>query len=593
MAFHYITSDNFFVPENSKDYFGLDTETSGLDPIQDDLRLLSISTLQDQYVYDIYTMTSNEYNDINNFLIENKFFIHNALFDVPFLMQVFDFDYLTCVDTMILYQAILRQTYPDSRSTIKYPKSLKALMKVLFNKDISKLEQVSDWSNPNLTKEQIEYAALDAFYVLMIGNKLIKHEAASTKNFKISMKAINALSRIKRNGIYIDTPKLNTLISEWQAKVDESFEKCCEIFHDININSSKQLGEWIENKVDTSKWERTATGKLVTDADAIKAHVKDLPELEPLLTYKKYNKYLSTYGDNIKKFIVGGRLHPSYTLGYTDTGRLSSMQPNIQNFPREQWYRELFIPEPIFFSFMPNFGRTFVCADFSQVEVRVAAILSGEENMLKAYREGKDLYKHTASLLFQKPEQDITKEERQRAKAVVLGLQFGMGAKTLCKYALNYGVNLTEEESDTLVTRYKEAYPKLNLWQIQTTALARETMETKTVCGLKRRLSEDNYYTCSLNTPVQGSAAEVILVALTALDKYIEDNPILEGTKIVATVHDEILVECFINNAVTIKTALENIMHKAFVYVFENIGIKGADHNIVEAHIGKNWAEAK
>ena len=115
------------------------------------------------------------------------------------------------------------------------------------------------------------------------------------------------------------------------------------------------------------------------------------------------------------------------------------MKPNIQNFPREEWYRSIFIPEE---------KNVLVCADYSQVEVRVAAILSGEERMLKAYREGKDLYKHTASLLLHKPEADITKAERQQAKAVVLGLQFGMGAKTLCKYALNYNVVLSEGESE-------------------------------------------------------------------------------------------------------------------------------------------------
>ena len=316
----------------------------------------------------------------------------------------------------------------------------------------------------------------------------------------------------------------------------------------------------------------------------MKAHLSELPELEYLITYKKYNKYLSTYGDNIKLFInpKTNRIHGSYTLGYTDTGRLSSMKPNIQNFPREEWYRKLFIPQN---------DNVLVCADFSQVEVRVAAILSGEENMLKAYREGKDLYKHTASLLFRKPEEEITKEERQRAKAVVLGLQFGMGYKTLCKYALNYGVKLSEEESNTLVVRYKEAYPRLTAWQVETTTIASELLSTQTVCGMKRKLSDDNYYTCSLNTPVQGSAAEVILVALTVLDEYIQKNNL--SAKIVATVHDEILVECSKEDSQVVKKALETIMHKAFIFVFDKVGIKGADANIVEAHIGGNWYEAK
>lgn len=590
MNITYITSDNFILPNNSEEYLGLDTETSGLDPIQEHIRLVQISvpdgeTLRhNQFVYDLYDLDIDQIKQLKEFIQRNKFFIHNALFDVPFLMRDIKITNISCVDTMILYQAILRQTYPDSRSTIKYPKTLKALMKLLFNRDISKLEQVSDWTQADLTDEQIQYAGLDALYVSMIGDKLIKHDAAKTLNFKLTMQAIPVLSRMRLTGIKMNVSELDKLIAEWQDKVNTSFDKCCEIFHDININSSKQLGDWISYKVDTSSWDRTEkTGKLITDADALRAHIKELPEIEPLITYKKYNKYLSTYGDSIKKCILtDGRIHSSYTLGYTDTGRLSSMQPNIQNFPREDWYRKLFIPDT---------NNVFVCADFSQVEVRVAAILSGEENMLKAYREGKDLYKHTASLLFQKPEKDITKEERQRAKAVVLGLQFGMGYKTLCKYALNYGVNLTEDESATLVSRYKEAYPRLNLWQIQTTALASETMITSTVGGLKRRLSAENYYTCSLNTPVQGSAAEVILAALIALDRYIQASEI--PAKIVATVHDEILVETIKGSEDKIKQALETIMLKAFRFIFEKQGIKGADYNIVEAHAGKSWYDAK
>ena len=581
----YITRENFILPTNSSDYYGLDTETTGLDPISDKLRLVQIGDTKEQFVYDLFKLDSEQIKLLGNFIASNKFYIHNALFDVPFLFNTLDIKFINCIDTMILYQAILRQTYSDSRSTIKYPKSLSVLMRLLFNKDISKEEQTSDWSMMCLSEEQIAYASKDALFVYMIGNKLIKHEASSTLNFRISMKAINVLSRIRLNGICLDTNELDKLVAEWTNKVNEAEKQCEKIFGNINIKSSVQIGDWISKHIDTSNWEKTEkTGKLITDADALKAHLSELPELEYLITYKKYNKYLSTYGDNIKLFInpKTNRIHGSYTLGYTDTGRLRSMKPNIQNFPREEWYRKLFIPQN---------DNVLVCADFSQVEVRVAAILSGEENMLKAYREGKDLYKHTASLLFRKPEEEITKEERQRAKAVVLGLQFGMGYKTLCKYALNYGVKLSEEESNTLVVRYKEAYPRLTAWQVETTTIASELLSTQTVCGMKRKLSDDNYYTCSLNTPVQGSAAEVILVALTVLDEYIQKNKL--SAKIVTTVHDEILVECSKEDSQVVKKALETIMHKAFIFVFDRVGIKGADANIVEAHIGGNWYEAK
>ena len=584
----YITRENFILPKETQDYYGLDTETTGLEVYTSKVRLLQIANPKERLVYDLFKLDDEHKKQLKDFLEAHKFYIHNALFDVPLLMQTFHIKYITCMDTLIMYSLVLKATYTGTKSTIKFPKSLKIVMKVLFDVEISKEEQTSDWSTDELTPEQIQYAELDPLYAYMIGNKLKTHEALQTLNFKLTCASINALARMKLTGIKIDVPRLDALIDQWQEKVDESYKECLINFKDININSSVQLGNWLEKNVDKkilNSWERTEkTKRLNTDAEALRNHVNEVPKLLPLVEYKKYYKYLSTYGDNIKAFInpVSGRIHGDYKLAFTDTGRLSSMKPNIQNFPREEWYRSIFIPEE---------KNVLVCADYSQVEVRVAAILSGEERMLKAYREGKDLYKHTASLLLHKPEAEITKAERQQAKAVVLGLQFGMGAKTLCKYALNYNVVLSEGESEKLVSRYRQAYPMLYEWQLNTTALAKETLMCETVCGMKRKLDEDNYYTCSLNTPVQGSSAEVILYALWKLDKEICDNNI--PARIVATVHDEVLVECDKRVGEKVRELLSRVMLEAFRFVFNRIGIKGADANIVEAHVGKNWFEAK
>ena len=584
----YITRENFILPKETQDYYGLDTETTGLEVYTSKVRLLQIANPKERLVYDLFKLDKEHLSQLKTFLESHKFYIHNALFDVPLLMQTFHIKYITCMDTLIMYSLVLKATYTGTKSTIKFPKSLRIVMKVLFDVEISKEEQTSDWSREELTPEQIQYAELDPLYAYMIGNKLKTHEALQTLNFKLTCASINALARMKLTGIKIDVPRLDALIDEWQEKVDESYKECLIHFKDININSSVQLGNWLEKNVDKKildSWERTEkTNRLNTDAEALKNHVREVPKLLSLVEYKKYYKYLSTYGDNIKAFInpVSGRIHGDYKLAFTDTGRLSSMKPNIQNFPREEWYRSIFIPEK---------NNVLVCADYSQVEVRVAAILSGEERMLKAYREGKDLYKHTASLLLHKPEAEITKAERQQAKAVVLGLQFGMGASTLCKYALNYNVVLTEAESKKLVDGYRQAYPMLYEWQLNTTALAKETLMCETVCGMKRKLDDDNYYTCSLNTPVQGSSAEVILYALWKLDKEICDNNI--PARIVATVHDEVLVECDKRVGEKVRDMLSRVMLEAFRFVFNRIGIKGADANIVEAHIGENWYEAK
>lgn len=597
---HYITTKNIsqaikllIDTPRIHSYFGLDTETTGLRVHVAKIRLLQIAIhhKEDEYisfVFDLFTLNSKDKSNLATFLKSNKFYIHNAMFDLPMLQQEFDIPFIRTKDTMCMYSTALRSKYSDTKSPIKYPKSLFACMKSLFDIEINKEEQGSNWSLDTLSEEQIQYAGLDPIYTLMVGEKLCNAKVLNTDSFKITCGVLNALARMKLIGIYLDTEALDILIKEWNNKSEESYKDCISTFKDINLNSSKQLGEWLTSNVDKSimaSWERTNKGAISTDANTIKKHLHEVPSLTPLVNYKKYTKYISTYGESLKSFInpITKRIHPEYKIAYTDTGRLSSMQPNIQNFPREEWYRKLFVPQ--------NKGCIMVCADYSQVEVRVAAILSNEKRMIDAYKQGKDLYKHTASLLLHKEEADITKQERQQAKAVVLGLQFGMGAKTLCEYALNYGVNLSLEESQIMITEYKKAYPNLYYWQQETTSEARNTLYTKTVCGMIRALSEENYYTCSLNTPVQGSAAESILYAIMKLDYEIIKRSL--PARLIATVHDEILVECNEYCVETIKDLMNDAMISGFKYVFDRIGIKGADTNIVEAHEGYSWYDAK
>ena len=537
-------------------------------------------------VFDLLKMNEKHTKGLLSFIRFNKFYIHNALFDVRFLQEI-GVENVKCLDTMIMYSSFLRSCYPNSK---QYSVSLKEAVYQLFDQDISKLMQVSDWSATDLSKEQIEYAALDAYWVWKLGEELKELPSSKTRNFKITNGAINAVARIIRNGIYLDTEKLDVMVEGWRAAASTAEIACNKYYGEMNIRSSVQLGEWLKKHLTTEElamWPKTSKGSLKTDTATL-MEAENIEALKPLVTYKKYQKYISTYGDSIKALInpVTKRLHPSYTLAFTDTGRMSSRDPNVQNFPRpdEQLgnYRELFVPQW-------KGKTTFVCADYSQVEVRVAAILSKDKRMLNAYKTGKDLYKLTASLILHKKEEDITKEERQRAKAVVLGLQFGMGYKKLCQYAKQYGVEMSEDESAKLVENYRLAYPNLYEWQQRTTREAAISLKAKTVGGMVRKLNEDNYYTCSLNTPVQGSAAEALLYTLWVLDERLRNQKL--PAKIVATVHDEILVECKVEVAEKVKEQLELSMKIGFEEIFpENYG---AVNNIVEAHIGDSWYDAK
>lgn len=588
----YIRQD---ITDNS--IFGLDIETypvinEGVSAEFDSKRS-AIRTIQiynhksdTSVVFDLMKMTDLQKKLLCSFIERHRFFIHNALFDVRFL-QEFGVRYVQCIDTMIMYSAFLRSRYANSK---QYSVSLKEAVHQLFNKDISKLEQVSDWSAPELTQEQINYAGLDAYLAWKVGNELKDKPSSKTDNFKLTNKAINAVARIIRNGIYLDTDKLDVMIESWRAAASTAEIACNKYYGDMNIRSGVQLGAWLKKHLTTEElalWPKTDKGSLKTDTATL-MEAEHIEALKPLVTYKKYQKYISTYGESIKAMInpVTHRLHPSYTLAFTDTGRMSSRDPNVQNFPRPDEnlgnYRELFVPQW-------KGKTTFVCADYSQVEVRVAAILSNDKRMLEAYKTGKDLYKLTASLILHKKEEDVTKEERQRAKAVVLGLQFGMGYKKLCQYAKQYGVEMSENESAKLVENYRLAYPNLYEWQQRTTREAAISLKATTVGGMVRKLNEDNYYTCSLNTPVQGSAAEALLYTLWLLDKEFMFEKI--PAKIVATVHDEILVECKVEVAEKVKDILEQSMMLGFTHVFPNN--YGAVNNIVEAHIGDSWYDAK
>lgn len=568
--------------------YGLDTETyattkdgTAFDTTTAKMRLIQIGDTKKVFVFDVLKLSDKDMQGVYEFISKGKFYIHNALFDLRFLQAV-GIPFVDCIDTMVLYSLYLKSEIFNSK---QYSVSLKEAVRQIYNVDLDKAEQISDWKQPKLNDNQLFYSGYDALWVYKIGERLSKLPSSTTTSCALTMRVLNAIARIIRSGVYISKDKLGALVKEWNYKLNEAEELCDKYYDDINVRSNAQLGDWLQKHLPKNVlevWERTPKGALKTDASTLSEYA-EIEAIKPLLTYKKYSKYISTYGGSILESInpVTKRLHPQYTVAFTESGRLSSMQPNVQNFPRDAEYRALFVPQWD--------STTLVCADYSQVEVRVAAILSKDKRMLEAYKTGKDLYKQTAALLLHKKEEDVTKAERQRAKAVVLGLQFGMGHEKLCAYAKNYGVQITEEESAALVNNYRKAYPQLYVWQKKTTAAAATSLTTSTMLGMVRKLSSDNYYTCSLNTPVQGSAAEAILYAIDLLDRELIHSKL--PAKIVATVHDEILVECKKSVAEEVKDILTQCMILGFTGVFPET--YGAENNIVEAHIGDSWAEAK
>ena len=458
-------------------------------------------------------------------------------------------------------------------------RALATLAADTLNWQIDKTLQVSDWTAANLTPAQLDYAALDAVAAFRLARELSGRlqERGLTRCYQLMRDAQPAIARLELNGCPFDTTTHTALIAQWQSTAEQARGELDRLLNGANPDSPLQLSKWLAANLpaDTLEiWPKTATGQLATDADALAGLT--LPALEPLKRYKLAVKGLSTYGKGYATHIspVTGRIHANFTIGGTATGRLSCSSPNIQNPPRDPAFRALFAPAP---------GRCLVVADYGQIELRVAALVSGDPAMLAVYEQGQDLHRKTAAAFLGKEPGDVTKAERQIAKGINFGMLFGSGTKGLqafCKSS--YGVDLSLAQADKARAAFFQAYPGLSAWQKQTRHAAELAKQVRTPGGRVRALDR-NIGTECLNTPVQGGAAECLLAALAALDV---DSL---GGRLVNIVHDELVVECEPEQAGAVAAEVERAMVAGFLAIFPN----GATRDLVEAHSGPNWAAAK
>ena len=245
--------------------------------------------------------------------------------------------------------------------------------------------------------------------------------------------------------------------------------------------------------------------------------------------------------------------------------------------PRDEKFRAMFVAQE---------GRSLLSADYSQIELRVAAELSQDKNMLKVYRDGEDIYKVTAAKLNRKQLNDVTKGERQVAKALALGLLFGLGTSKFAHYARKgYGVEISNGEAERSIEGFRGIYPQYREWQLNQANEAKETTLVYTPCGKRRRLPQDETFGNSMNHPIQGGAAEVLLHALVDLEKKSRHF----GFKLLNTVHDEVVLEVEENSEKDVAKIVEDSMIGAYLAVFP----KGVTNKLVSLGVGKNWAEAK
>ena len=467
---------------------------------------------------------------------------------------------------------------------LAYPKtSLADMLRQVFNYEMSKEQQKSEWGMKALTEAQLDYAADDAFYLVKLAQHLSNELSAKKLQpaYTRFHKAQSVMVEMELKGIPFDAEEHRGLIDEWEtAKEGE--------WRDINPKSGKQMDAFFRETVKKgiiSKWPVSEKTKLLKlDADTLLQRKDSHPVIEPLLKWKMYEKLTSTYGTSIQKLInpVTNRLHPSFRIFGARTGRFSSNQPNMQNPPREAGLREMVKAPP---------GYVLMDADYGQVELRIAAVMAQDVKMLRAYQEGKDLHKITAASIAGISEDEVTKDHRQQAKAVNFGLIYGAGPKTLKDYAkATYGVEMTLAEAKAAKEAFLKTYPQLSQWQKNQSTHAAAYMYAETTSGYRRQfvkegLTSRSVYTVSMNTPVQGTGAEILIEALADLHANLHK---FDGAQILAHIHDEILLMVKEEEAEEMAKQLEASMIAGYKAVLPD----APDTDLIEVCAGPIWEKA-
>lgn len=572
--------------------YAIDTETmvlpeykmidkAGLSPHLSKVRLLQIGNEDNVCVFDLNWFPEESLKMFVPFLSSKRFVAHYAIFDLQRFMQwgVKDMNlHCTLIMAKLLYHAIL----PDDTGISV---SLDSLCKELLNFELPKMCQASDWSEPDLTFEQIEYAAMDVITCLKIADKLAEgiHKYGLGRIYYLSKDAQHPIAEMQLNGFKLNAETYRELIPKWISELVPAKKKV-QTITGIQSLTAPKLGLWLEKNLDPETmaiWPRTDSGKMSTSADTL-ADFSYHEIVKPFSEYQKRATLCSTFGQKLINQInpKTGRLHASYKLLGARTGRLSCSEPNLQNLPRDTEVRKQFIAEP---------GHVFLCADYSQIELRIAAEVSQDRQMINAYKNGTDLHRLTASRVLNKPFEAVTKKERQIGKALGLGLLYGLGARKFSHYVKKGyskdGVSVSEEEAFDYIEKYRETYSGLRDWQLKQAERCKASLKAKTPCGKIRKLSELNYYGGGLNVPIQGAAAEVMLYALVKLEKAFRGKG-----QLVNCVHDEVLIEVPEDKATDeYKALMEQCMVDAYLEVFPD----GVTNGLVDAAYGTNWASAK
>lgn len=570
---------------STEEYLGFDTETTELDPYEGNIRLVQLSNGKNTYVIDLKPFadrgdlkTSEELALLREMLTAPKpiKIAHNAKFDAKWIRHHLGVDVNGIFDTLLASQLIAAGDQ-DRRH------NLAEVANFFLGAELDKSEQVSDWSAAELTTSQIQYAAKDAMIMVALREKIVERlkQDNLVKVAKLEFDCVMPLAQMELNGFYLDEARWREQLEKVKKEQDRIAVELQRMLAagvaqaslfgvtEINLDSNQQVLDALKNlgvPVPNS-----------TRGYQLEPLALEYPVVAKLLEYRGVAKAISSFGETILEFIKPqtGRLHSDFRQIGAPTGRFSSSKPNIQQIPHEEAYRRCFrAPE----------GRKLVIADYSQIELRILADFSNDENFINAFKSGADFHTITAAQVFNVKPEEVSADQRSFAKRLNFGVVYGIGAS---RFALMTGLSQTQAE-DTM-RKYFGTYRGLDAWLRDAARKAVTDKVSRTASGrlYKFRFEDGDRQAIGgaqrngKNFPIQGTSADILKRALHLLHQEIAGT----SAKLVNIVHDEVILECGTDEAEEICKKLEKAMCDAGEEYVKKVPVK------VDAHIADEWTK--
>ncbi len=425
------------------------------------------------------------------------------------------------------------------------------------------------------------FSAYTCFAAAKILEEKLQESGMEQLYREIEMPLVYTLFDMERAGVLVDAGALKEYGTALQGKIVELEQ---EIYQDageeFNINSPKQLGVILFEKLQMPYGKKTKTG-YSTAADVLEKLAPEYPLVSKILEYRQLTKLKSTYADGLANYIEeDGRIHSNFNQTITATGRISSTEPNLQNIPIRmelgRQIRKVFIPKE---------GCVLIDADYSQIELRVLAHMSGDENLIAAYREAQDIHRMTASQVFHVPFEEVTPLQRRNAKAVNFGIVYGISS-----FGLSQDLSITRKEASEYIERYFETYPGIKEFLDKLVEDGKKQGYVTTMFGRRRpvpELSSSNFMQRSfgervaMNSPIQGTAADIIKIAMIRVNEGLKSHGL--KSRLILQVHDELLIEAWEEEVAQVEALLEKEMEQA-----ADLAVKLE----IDMKHGKDWYEA-